>query len=57
MNKKKHTFNDRKNYKAGRTEWKIQQHLTATTTDLGIRLNGKLVLYLEYLANPKIGLI
>ena len=30
--------------------------LTATTTDLGIWLNGKLVLYLEYLANPKIGL-
>jgi hypothetical protein len=30
--------------------------VTATTTDLGIWLNGKLVLYLEYLANPKIGL-
>ncbi|MDQ1165131.1 hypothetical protein QE431_001449 [Flavobacterium sp. SORGH_AS 622] len=24
--------------------------------DLGIRLNGKMVLYLEYLANPKNGL-
>jgi len=29
---------------------------TATTTDLGIGLNGKMVLYLEYLANPRIGL-
>ena len=27
--------------------------LTATTTDLGIGLNGKMVLYLEDLANPK----
>ena len=30
--------------------------LTATATDLGNRLNGKLVLYLGDLANPKIGL-
>lgn len=30
--------------------------LTATTTDLGIRLNGKMVLYLDDLANPKIRL-
>jgi hypothetical protein len=28
---------------------------TATTTDLGNRLNGKMVLYLDDLANPKIG--
>jgi hypothetical protein len=28
--------------------------LTATTTDLGIRLNAKLFLYLGDLANPKI---
>ena len=32
------------------------QQVTATTTDLGNRLNGKMVLYLEYLANPKNGL-
>ena len=32
------------------------QHLTATTTDLGIWLNGKMVLYLDDLANPKIGI-
>jgi hypothetical protein len=31
-------------------------HTTATTTDLGIWLNEKMVLYLEDLANPKIGL-
>ena len=30
--------------------------LTATTTDLGIWLNGKISLYLGDLANPKIGL-
>jgi len=30
--------------------------VTATTTDLGNRLNGKLFLYLDDLANPKIGL-
>jgi hypothetical protein len=29
---------------------------TATTTDLGIWLNGKMVLYLDDLANPKNGL-
>jgi hypothetical protein len=29
---------------------------TATTTDLGIWLNGKLVLYLDDLVNPKNGL-
>jgi hypothetical protein len=29
---------------------------TTTTTDLGIRLNGKLGLYFECLVNPKIGL-
>jgi len=33
-----------------------QHHTTATTTDLGIGLNGKMVLYLEDLAKPKIGL-
>ena len=33
-----------------------QPSLTATTTDLGIGLNGKLVLSLGDLANPKIGL-
>ena len=33
-----------------------QRRITATTTDLGIRLNGKMVLYLDDLANPKIGL-
>ena len=30
-----------------------KRRITATTTDLGIGLNGKMVLYLEYLANPK----
>jgi len=30
--------------------------LTATTTDLGIWLNGKIGLYLEDLANPNNGL-
>jgi hypothetical protein len=30
--------------------------VTATTTDLGIWLNGEMVLYLQYLANPKNGL-
>ncbi|CAD0009228.1 hypothetical protein FLAT13_04787 [Flavobacterium salmonis] len=30
--------------------------ITATTTDLGIWLNGKMGLYLEYLAKPKNGL-
>jgi hypothetical protein len=33
-----------------------QQSLTHATTDLGNWLNGKLVLYLGDLANPKIGL-
>ena len=33
-----------------------QRPLTATTTDLGIWLNGKFVLYQGDLANPKIGL-
>ena len=32
------------------------QPLTATTTDLGIGLNGKMVLYLDDLANPNNGL-
>jgi len=32
---------------------KNAERLTATTTDLGNRLNGKLVLYLEDLPNPK----
>ena len=31
-----------------------QHHTTATTTDLGIGLNGKMVLYLEDLAKPKV---
>jgi hypothetical protein len=35
---------------------KSNEPLTATTTDLGNWLNGKLVLYLGDLANPKIGL-
>ena len=35
---------------------KKKQPITATTTDLGNWLNGKLVLYLNDLANPKIGL-
>ncbi len=35
----------------------IKQHTTATTTDLGNWLNGKMVLYLNDLANPKIVLI
>ena len=30
------------------------ERTTATTTDLGNRLNGKLVLYWDDLANPKI---
>jgi hypothetical protein len=34
----------------------MYEPLTATTTDLGNRLNGKLVLYLDDLANPKNGL-
>ena len=33
-----------------------QRRITATTTDLGNRLNGKMVLYLKYLASPKIEL-
>ncbi|MDR6845624.1 hypothetical protein J2W95_002334 [Flavobacterium granuli] len=33
-----------------------QLPITATTTDLGYRLNGKMVLYLGDLANPKNGL-
>jgi len=32
------------------------ERLTATTTDLGNWLNGKMVLYLDDLANPKNGL-
>jgi hypothetical protein len=35
---------------------KNNQPITHATTDLGNWLNGKLVLYLEDLANPKIGL-
>jgi hypothetical protein len=35
---------------------KEKRSITATTTDLGNWLNGKLVLYLGDLANPKIGL-
>ena len=35
----------------------VSQHsLTHATSNLGIRLNGKIGLYLEDLANPKIGL-
>jgi hypothetical protein len=32
------------------------ERITATTTDLGIRLIRKIGLYLDDLANPKIGL-
>jgi len=32
------------------------QSVTFATSDLGIRLNGKLILYLGCLANPKNGL-
>ncbi|HSD09309.1 hypothetical protein [Flavobacterium sp.] len=35
---------------------KTQLLPTATTTDLGNWLNGKMVLHLDDLANPKIGL-
>jgi len=41
--------------KVGKKIEKVQP-ITATTTDLGNWLNEKMVLYLEYLANPKIGL-
>ncbi|HEX8016197.1 MAG TPA: hypothetical protein VF465_13265, partial [Flavobacterium sp.] len=34
-------------------EEKKTERITATTTDLGNRFNGKMVLYLEDLANPK----
>ena len=34
---------------------KKAQQVTATTTDLGIGLNVKMVLYLDDFANPKIG--
>ena len=33
-----------------------QRPITATTTDLGNWLNGKMVLYLDDLVNPKNGL-
>ncbi len=36
--------------------YKLWQPLTHATSNLGIRLNGKIGLYLEDLANPKIGL-
>jgi hypothetical protein len=38
------------------TKKQKKQQVTATTTDLGIGLNGKMVLYLGDLANPKNGL-
>ncbi|REG91117.1 hypothetical protein [Flavobacterium aquicola] len=39
-----------------KNEKKKERQITATTTDLGIGINGKMVLYLDDLANPKIGL-
>jgi hypothetical protein len=35
---------------------KKAQQVTHATSNLGIRLNGKIGFYLEDLANPKIGL-
>lgn len=37
-------------------EKQITEAISANKTDLGIRLNGKLVFYLGELANPKNGL-